>query len=76
MKTKKIKVEFAPGCFDNFEGTQEELDTLQQEIIDMFTNMSPKELKDKTRPADDLVKDSEFLENLTNILDRSNRTLH
>ena len=29
---EKIKVEFAPGCFDSFEGTQEELDALVQEI--------------------------------------------
>jgi predicted outer membrane protein len=27
-----IKVEFAPGCFDNFDGTQEELDQLIAEI--------------------------------------------
>lgn len=31
-KDKKIKVEFAPGCFDNFEGTQEELDQFIAEI--------------------------------------------
>lgn len=29
---KKLKIEFAPGCFDNFEGTQEELDELIAEI--------------------------------------------
>jgi hypothetical protein len=29
---KKLKVEFAPGCFDNFEGTQEELQELIAEI--------------------------------------------
>ena len=29
---KKLKVTFAPGCFDNFEGTQEELDALIKEI--------------------------------------------
>lgn len=29
---KKIKVEFAPGCFDNFDGTQEELDEFIAEI--------------------------------------------
>jgi hypothetical protein len=32
MTNEKISVEFAPGCFDNFEGTQEELDALVQEI--------------------------------------------
>ena len=32
MSEKKIKVEFAPGCFDHFEGSQEELDELITEI--------------------------------------------
>ena len=31
----KIKIEFAPGCFDNFEGTQEELEELIAEISRM-----------------------------------------
>ena len=50
---KKItKVEFAPGCFDNFEGTQEELDEFVKEIQDMFTNLTPEELQNRTRPVD------------------------
>jgi hypothetical protein len=28
----KMKIEFAPGAFDNFDGTQEELDELLAEI--------------------------------------------
>lgn len=28
----KINITFMPGCFDNFEGTQEELDELIREI--------------------------------------------
>jgi hypothetical protein len=28
----KMKVEFAPGCFDDFEGTQEELEEFQRLI--------------------------------------------
>jgi hypothetical protein len=32
---KKLKVEFAPGCFDSFTGTQEELDELVSEIQKM-----------------------------------------
>jgi len=36
MKPKKtIKIEFAPGAFDGFEGTQEELDALIAEITRM-----------------------------------------
>ena len=32
---KPPKVVFAPGCFDNFEGTQEELQELMAEIHQM-----------------------------------------
>ncbi len=32
---KEVKIHFAPGCFDNFEGTQEELDQLVQSIRHM-----------------------------------------
>lgn len=33
---KKPEVIFAPGCFDSFEGTQEELDKLMADIMQMF----------------------------------------
>lgn len=33
---RKLKIEFAPGCFDSFEGTQEELEEMQAEILRMF----------------------------------------
>ena len=33
---KALTLEFAPGCFDGFEGTQEELDDLMAEIQRMF----------------------------------------
>jgi hypothetical protein len=32
MTDKDFKIEFAPGCFDDFEGTQEELDQLVKDI--------------------------------------------
>jgi hypothetical protein len=34
-ENKKLKVVFAPGAFDSFEGTQEELDELLAEITGM-----------------------------------------
>lgn len=37
-EVKDLKIEFAPGCFDNFEGTQEELDELIAEIHRMFAS--------------------------------------
>ena len=48
-----MELVFAPGCFDNFEGTQEELDELVKEITDKFASgealeearaLSPEEL--------------------------------
>ena len=72
---KKIKVEFAPGAFDGFEGTQEELDALQKEIIETFSNMSREELKEQSRKVDieDLMEDPELAKQLTN---RTTRNLH
>lgn len=35
---KELKIEFAPGCFDNFEGTQEELDELIADIKKMIVS--------------------------------------
>jgi hypothetical protein len=32
MNDKPLKLEFAPGCFDNFDGSQQELDSLIAEI--------------------------------------------
>ncbi len=33
---KKVELVFSPGCFDTFEGTQEELDSLMVEIQASF----------------------------------------
>ena len=33
---KPMKIEFAPGCFDQFDGTQEELDEMIAQIQQMF----------------------------------------
>ena len=50
---KELKVHFAPGCFDNFDGTQEELDELVKDIQEMFTNATPEELEAMSRPLSD-----------------------
>lgn len=44
-----LKLVFAPGCFDNFEGTQEELDALVKEIQQGFEDGS---FFEKSRPVD------------------------
>jgi hypothetical protein len=61
---KKLKVEFAPGAFDHFEGTQEELDEMMAEITTMFTELTPEELESRSRAVDlkDLIEDDDITE--------------
>ena len=50
MENKKTpKVIFEPGCFDSFEGTQEELEELMAEIVRMAESG---ELEENARPID------------------------
>lgn len=51
-KKEPLKVVFEPGCFDSFEGTQEELESFMAEIQDMFANLTPEELKARSRAID------------------------
>jgi hypothetical protein len=55
---KKITVEFAPGAFDEFDGTQEELDELIMEITRMAESG---ELAERSREIDlDNLSEEEF----------------
>lgn len=58
-ENKGLKVVFAPGCFDSFEGTQEELDQMVNEIQDLFANKTGEEIQNMSRPVDitELVED-------------------
>jgi hypothetical protein len=56
-KEEPIKVVFAPGAFDTFEGTQEELEELQKEILEMFAGKSRDEIKAIAVPMDELMED-------------------
>lgn len=49
MDMKDTKIVFAEGCFDNFEGTQEELDELLAEINRLVTSG---EIFEKSHPVD------------------------
>lgn len=51
-EVKELKIEFAPGCFDNFDGTQEELDELMAEITRMIKSGEFKEKSKKLDPDD------------------------
>jgi len=61
--TKKPKIEFVPGCFDNFDGTQEELDDLIKQI---HTLVESGELFENSVPLEEL--DDEELQELENHL--------
>ena len=51
----EMKIEFAPGCFDSFEGTQEELDAIIAQITEMaFSGELFEEAQD--------LEDDEFVE--------------
>lgn len=52
---KELKIEFAPGCFDNFDGSQEELDELMAEIKGMILDGSLFE-KSKAVDLEDLLE--------------------
>lgn len=64
-KDKKITVEFAPGCFDNFEGTQEELDEFIAEIQRMADSG---ELQEQAIPLDMDDPDEDTIEAISQLL--------
>lgn len=57
MSKKIEKVEFAPGCFDDFEGTQEELDALVKEIENKFIGSEASDLDTESVPIEDVWDD-------------------
>ena len=66
MAKKEIKIEFAPGCFDSFEGTQEELDELIAEITRMAESG---ELEANSRPVDLDDPDEEAIEAIAKLME-------
>jgi len=64
-----LKVIFAPGCFDTFDGTQEELDELVAEIQETFANMTPEELSAQSMPLDEAVLSDQDWEIIDTIID-------
>ena len=59
---KELKVVFAPGAFDSFEGTQEELDEMIAEVQAMFEGKTREEIDAISRPIDieDLAEDEDI----------------
>ena len=61
QEKKEIKIVFAEGCFDNFNGTQEELQALIAEIRQMASDGT---LQEKAEPID--IDDEEFIKAIQN----------
>lgn len=79
MNKKPTQIFFAPGCFDNFEGTQQELDQL---IADIQSMVETGEIFDRAVPLEelessdfDLLPESVKSEILREADDRPPRTL-
>lgn len=70
QEKKPLKITFAPGCFDHFDGTQEELDALIKEIQDGFQDGS---FFEKAKMVDlDELDDDELTELFESIDDNDN----
>lgn len=66
---KKLEVVFAPGCFDFFEGSQDELDSLIAEINKMAETG---EIFEKSMPLDLDSLETEELERLAQAFSNEN----
>lgn len=42
---RPLEINFEPGCFDSFEGTQEELDSLIADIVTQLSASVPEEIQ-------------------------------
>jgi hypothetical protein len=69
-EVKPIKVVFEPGCFDSFDGTQEELEELMASIQAEFAGKTRDEIEDMTNVVnlEDLLRDDpDFAKHIMNI---------
>jgi len=73
MSDNEIKVIFAPGCFDEFEGTQEELDEMIAQIMDAVESG---EIFENAEDIDIEDIDTEFADHLGRYIQSGTRTLH
>lgn len=76
---EKRKISFAPGCFDEFDGTQEELDELIAELTKVFTESTEEELMAMSRPLADVLdelSEDELRHIVNSVDDKNERKLH
>jgi hypothetical protein len=71
---KPLKIQFAPGCFDNFDGTQEELDALMAEL----SSLTLEDLQDRSYgyPQDIDYDEEIVIDTVSKSNHSSKRTLH
>jgi hypothetical protein len=70
VEVKPIKVVFEPGCFDSFDGTQEELEKLMADIQAEFAGKTRDEIEEMANVVnlEDLMKDDpEFAKHIMNL---------
>ena len=68
----KRKLEFAPGCFDDWEGTQEELDAFMEELTEMFQSDDFIEKAEKLSPEEE----QKFFQNMQRKIDKRGTKLN
>lgn len=79
-ESKKLKITFDPGCFDNFDGTQEELDAFVAELTamaesgELFENSRELTDEDWEEMPDEVKK--QVMNSLENFDCDDKRTLH
>lgn len=61
---KEVKIQFAPGCFDDFDGSQEELDELLAQITEMIRSGEILEKSNRVNIDDLIDEDPELAEKL------------
>ncbi len=69
-EVKPMKIIFEPGCFDSFDGTQEELEELMASIQAEFAGKTRDEIEEMANVVnlEDLMKDDpEFAKHIMNI---------
>jgi len=66
----KVKLVFEPGCFDDFDGTQEELDEMVADIKKMFENGLAEAEAQEVNLDELLESDPDTAEKILNALHR------
>jgi hypothetical protein len=76
MSNKEYEIRFAPGAFDEFEGTQEELDELMEEIKSLAASGTLHEISHPVDMDQLQEEDPELYETLTRQLEQINKRLN